>query len=245
VGTAGALLGIYAFTLQIYFDFSGYTDLAIGCSNLLGFQLPENFRRPYASLSITDFWRRWHISLSSWLRDYLYIPLGGSRMRSSWGTSRNLMLTMLLGGLWHGAAWHFVLWGGLQGLLLVAERALGIGRDESRGIAGRSRALSRLATFHLVCLSWMLFRAPDNAKLLEIFRALARTQQPVEVTVGWLVAIGIICLGVAAQVVGEHRSLQDQFLRLPIPAQAGAYALVAVLATVLGSTASPFIYFQF
>ena len=115
------LLAIYGFAAQIYCDFSGYTDMAIGLALLLGFQLPQNFNRPYLALSLQDFWRRWHMTLSRWLRDYLYIPLGGNRggVRR---TYRNLMLTMLLGGLWHGAAWTFVIWGGIHGSALSVER---------------------------------------------------------------------------------------------------------------------------
>ena len=115
------LLAIYGFAVQIYCDFSGYTDMAIGIALLLGFQLPQNFNRPYLALSLQDFWRRWHITLSRWLRDYLYIPLGGNRDGER-RTYRNLMLTMLLGGLWHGAAWTFVIWGGIHGGALSAER---------------------------------------------------------------------------------------------------------------------------
>ena len=122
-GMLTAWSGVVAFGLQIYFDFSGYTDMAIGMAKLLGFHFPVNFRRPYLASSITDFWRRWHISLSTWLRDYLYIPLGGNR-HGRWMTYRNLMLTMLLGGLWHGASWNFVIWGGYHGALLSIERIL-------------------------------------------------------------------------------------------------------------------------
>ena len=120
-GMLTAWSGVVAFGMQIYFDFSGYTDMAIGMAKLLGFHFPVNFRRPYLASSITDFWRRWHISLSTWLRDYLYIPLGGNR-HGRWMTYRNLMITMLLGGLWHGASWNFVIWGGYHGALLSVER---------------------------------------------------------------------------------------------------------------------------
>src|ERR1700733_963026 len=124
-GRLTAWCGVLPFGITIYFDFSGYTDMAIGMAKLLGFHFPVNFRRPYLARSITDFWHRWHISLSTWLRDYLYIPLGGNR-HGRWMTYRNLMLTMLLGGLWHGASWNFVIWGGYQGALLSLEKAFGI-----------------------------------------------------------------------------------------------------------------------
>ncbi len=152
------LLGVYAFAFQIYGDFAGYSAIAIGVAKWLGFDLMENFRRPYFALDPRDFWRRWHISLSTWLRDYLYISLGGSRGGPG-RTARNLMLTMLLGGLWHGAAWTFVIWGGLHGLWLVLHRAwdaVGAARTAPGAIG---RAIRLLATFHLVCLGWLFFRA--------------------------------------------------------------------------------------
>ncbi len=123
-GATAAWSGTFAFAMQIFFDFSGYTDMAIGMALLLGFHFPVNFMRPYLAFSITDFWHRWHVSLSRWLRDYLYIPLGGNR-GGSWKTYRNLMLTMLLGGLWHGASFNFVIWGGYHGALLSLERIAG------------------------------------------------------------------------------------------------------------------------
>src|SRR5262249_24437449 len=123
-GGAAAWGAVFAFAMQIYFDFSGYTDMPIGFARILGFRFPVNFRQPYLAISITDFWQRWLISLSSWLRDYLYIPLGGNR-HGRLMTYRNLMLTMLLGGLWHGANWNFLIWGGYHGSLLSLERALG------------------------------------------------------------------------------------------------------------------------
>ena len=156
-----SLVGIYGFAVQIYCDFSGYTDIAIGLALLLGFRFPPNFDAPYTATSVQDFWRRWHMTLSRWLRDYLYIPLGGNRGERS-TTYRNLMLTMLLGGLWHGAAWTFVVWGGLHGLFLSVEHR----RAERRAGAGRpladdagARVARRLLTFHLVCLGWVFFRA--------------------------------------------------------------------------------------
>lgn len=157
-----AWVGAFAFAMQIYFDFSGYTDIARGCARLLGFDLPRNFDRPYLASDIADFWRRWHISLSSWLRDYLYIPLGGSR-RGPARTLLNLLLTMALGGLWHGASWNFLLWGIYHGLLLCLHRGW-------RAIRGEGRPATRLGgvagvalTFLVVLLGWVPFRAPDFA----------------------------------------------------------------------------------
>lgn len=160
------LLATYIFAIQIYCDFSGYSDIAIGCARVLGYDLMENFNRPYFSKSITEFWRRWHISLSTWLRDYLYIPLGGNRMGEV-ATYKNLIITMLLGGLWHGAAWNFIIWGALHGFFLSVERSF----NYSGVIAGKSkiiRFLSGVVTFHLVCLSWIFFRTETTKDAFEI-----------------------------------------------------------------------------
>lgn len=156
IGVLDSWYGIIAYAFQIYFDFSGYSDMAIGLGLMLGFVFPKNFDSPYSSGSITEFWRRWHISLSSWLRDYLYIPLGGNR-QGKVRTYINLALTMLLGGLWHGAAWNFVVWGGIHGLLLGYERV--------RGKTSFYQRLPRPArvglTFFIVLIGWVFFRAPD------------------------------------------------------------------------------------
>jgi alginate O-acetyltransferase complex protein AlgI len=154
----GALIGIYAFALQIYGDFSGYSDIARGTAQLLGFRLMRNFDLPYFATTPQGFWRRWHISLSTWLRDYLYVSLGGNR-GGTLLTCRNLFLTMLLGGLWHGASWTFVIWGGYHGLLLIAYRLLGLEGRPPGNLA--TRVLQGLLLFHLVCLGWLFFRAPD------------------------------------------------------------------------------------
>ncbi len=153
------LVALYAFAFQIYGDFSGYTDIARGVSKLLGFDLMRNFDLPYFATSPSDFWRRWHISLSSWLRDYLYIPLGGNK-GGPWATYRNLTITMLLGGLWHGAAWNFVIWGAYHGLLLSIYRALGI-RTESGAYPRGVVLLLGILMFHLTCIGWLLFRAQN------------------------------------------------------------------------------------
>ncbi|HIN79781.1 MAG TPA: MBOAT family protein [Planctomycetes bacterium] len=154
-----AWAGTFAFSWQIFFDFAGYSTCAIGAALCLGFALPDNFRFPYAAVGFSDFWRRWHISLSSWLRDYLYIPLGGNR-RGAVRTRINLMLTMLIGGLWHGAAWRFVIWGGLHGFYLGLERLV-MKMPISRVLAGKlwMRPLVAVATFGAVCVAWVFFRA--------------------------------------------------------------------------------------
>src|SRR5688572_8487017 len=161
-----ALFGILGYAIVIYADFSGYTDIAIGVAKLLGFQFPRNFDRPYAARSIQDFWRRWHMTLSRWLRDYLYIPLGGSR-RGERRTYVNVMLTMVLGGLWHGAAWTFVVWGALHGGYLAVGRLVRARREAGRLPTPTETParvwLQRSVTFHLVCLGWVFFRADSLA----------------------------------------------------------------------------------
>ncbi|SKB02313.1 D-alanyl-lipoteichoic acid acyltransferase DltB, MBOAT superfamily [Prosthecobacter debontii] len=163
LGGLEVLLGVYAFAFQIYGDFAGYSSIACGTACWLGFDLAVNFRRPYFAISPQDFWQRWHISLSTWLRDYLYIPLGGNR-QGSLMTYRNLMLTMLLGGLWHGAAWTFVVWGGIHGLWLAVHRALGGGRRKDAPDSVGLVLVKWLVTFHLVCLTWLVFRAETFAQ---------------------------------------------------------------------------------
>ncbi len=169
------ILGVYAYAIQIFCDFSGYTDMGRGVAHMLGYELPENFERPYLAVNIIDFWRRWHITLSRWLQDYLYIPLGGSRCSPA-KRYRNLLVTMALGGLWHGASWNFVIWGLFHGLLLMATRAA----HDIRGTApaeplfgGRVyRFASMLLTFHLVCAGWVFFRAESFGGAVAVFSEL-------------------------------------------------------------------------
>lgn len=162
----------YAFAFQIYFDFSGYTDIARGSANLFGYKVPINFNLPYLAANISDFWRRWHISLSTWLRDYLFIPLGGSR-GSKWSNYRNLLITMTLGGLWHGAAMHFLIWGIYQGVMLVAHKEFQILKENLNWLKSFvdskvGHALSMVLTFHVVCVGWVFFRAETNSLALQM-----------------------------------------------------------------------------
>jgi D-alanyl-lipoteichoic acid acyltransferase DltB (MBOAT superfamily) len=160
-GAAAAWIGVIAFSMQIYFDFAGYTDIARGCARLLGYEFPPNFERPYLARDIAEFWRRWHISLSTWLRDYLYIPLGGNR-RGHVRTYVNLLITMGLGGIWHGASWNFAVWGLYHGVLLALHRLWRqVHGDAEAGWFGQ--AVSVCVTFILVTLGWVMFRAPDFA----------------------------------------------------------------------------------
>jgi D-alanyl-lipoteichoic acid acyltransferase DltB (MBOAT superfamily) len=171
VSGLAVLFGVYAFALQIYCDFSGYTDIARGVAKLLGVELMVNFNRPYLATNPSDFWRRWHISLSQWLRDYLYVPLGGSRSGRR-RTYVNLMVTMVLGGLWHGAAWNFILWGAYQGLLLVGHRFIVDDLKLWKSSNRMSTLLSRVLMFHATCYGWLLFRANSFEQIIKFTRAL-------------------------------------------------------------------------
>ncbi len=238
-GLLAAWSGVFAFALQIYFDFSGYTDMAIGMAKLLGFHFPANFRRPYLAAGITDFWRRWHISLSTWLRDYLYIPLGGNR-HGTLMTYRNLMLTMLLGGLWHGASWNFVIWGGYHGALLSVERMLGI--KQSRWWAYPFRAI---LTFLLVCISWVFFRAATLHDSLTVIGQMFSRTRGVLLLQNYHFLLAGIALVMA--LVEEHLSLLERILRAPAWAHAVALALLLFCLEIFGvfDVAIPFVYFQF
>ena len=195
------LMGIYGYALQIYCDFSGYSDMAIGIALLLGFQFPKNFDAPYKSATITEFWRRWHISLSNWLRDYLYISLGGNR-KGRWRTYLNLLITMVLGGLWHGAAVRFILWGALHGVALAVHKlwlevvpgSKALGKDMNPV----TRVLGWFVTFNIVCLGWLLFRAEDmqtvHLMLYQIFHSFSPQIIP-QVIEGYKVVFGLIVLG--------------------------------------------------
>ena len=240
-----AWLGVHAFAFQIYFDFSGYSDVAIGCSKLMGFELPDNFARPYVAVSLRDFWRRWHISLSTWLRDFLYIPLGGGRMPTRAGVCRNVMITMLLGGLWHGAAWNFVIWGMLHGIYLVVERLTGF--EFSAQCSSRLRKLIAIVlVYHLVLITWVFFRAPDINTAKLVFQSLFSFAGPLVHTNGVYLVIAIMVGGWLAQLIGEIRDWKTDWVRFPIWIKGSIYALVILLTTVFGSGAyRPFIYFQF
>lgn len=237
---ADIALAAYAYAVQIYCDFSAYSDIAIGCAALLGFHFPRNFDQPYRAATLSEFWRRWHISLSSWLRDYLYRPLGGNR---SGRTGLNLMLVMLLGGLWHGAAWQFVLWGALHGLGLLVERALGVARTVPRGFA---RVALTLLTFHLVVLGWVLFRSPDIATAQAMLAGLGDWSAPATVASLPLAALTLAALAWHFMPADLAQRVEQALARLPATV-IGAGAGAAICATLLLGPAgvAPFIYFQF
>ncbi|MEI7894265.1 MAG: MBOAT family protein [Myxococcales bacterium] len=236
------LFAVYGYAVQIYADFSGYTDVALGSALLFGYRLPKNFDSPYTAMDLQDFWRRWHVSLSSWLRDYLYIPLGGSR-EGGWRTYRNLMITMLLGGLWHGASWNFVLWGALHGAGLAATRAWQRwrGRDEgSRGLLARGVGVA--ATFHFVCLAWVFFRAPSFSHAVLMLRQLVSLSGGTTV----LTAQVLVLIGVGLSMQWVPSGLGKQFARLPSVAQGAVLAAFAIVLHLVSRVApQPFVYGQF
>lgn len=247
--TAGALDGwiaVFAFSGQIYSDFCGYTLCAIGAALCFGFLLPQNFRQPYAAAGFSDFWRRWHISLSSWLRDYLYVPLGGNR-DGEWRTLRNLMLTMLIGGLWHGASWLFVLWGGLHGACLVLERSWRRRWPESGGRANRIDWIPRLMTFVVVSLIWIPFRSEDWDELAAVVQALFRTAAPELLDPGPRLLALISMIGMLAwQLRYRDRALREILASWPPMAQAMFLGLSLIgLFLSSGGDERAFIYFQF
>ncbi|HWU02532.1 MAG TPA: MBOAT family O-acyltransferase [Novosphingobium sp.] len=242
-GSLDLLLAAYGYAVQIYCDFSAYTDTAIGLAALLGYRFPRNFNQPYRAASLQDFWRRWHISLSSWLRDYLYIPLGGSRhglLRMYFALSA----TMILGGLWHGASWNFIIWGGIHGGALVAER---LWRDlRPQWLPALPRPLGVLVTFHLVTAAWIFFRCASFADAMAFFRGLGQ-MTPGAVSASPLVA-GLMVLGMALH-FGPADMVGRIALRLrAAPAIVVALALASALLVVEAMRpdgVAPFIYFQF
>jgi alginate O-acetyltransferase complex protein AlgI len=249
VGSLAAWVGVYAFSFQVYYDFSGYTDVALGSALLLGYELPPNFNRPYVATSITEFWHRWHMTLSSWLRDYLFKSLGG--LRTPWKVHRNIIVTMFLGGLWHGAAWHFAVWGLCHGVLLSIERWAGVrARGNPEAQTPISEALVRLVKGALVFQVWtflaILFRAKglDDAGALLV--RMFSFDTPAVLTNGLVVATLIVVLSWCWQALDEVTSVKERFVSLPLPVKAVAYSVVTV-GILIASSAAPrsFIYFQF
>jgi alginate O-acetyltransferase complex protein AlgI len=246
-GFADAWLGTLAFSAQIFFDFAGYSTCAIGAALCLGFVLMDNFRYPYAAIGFSDFWQRWHISLSTWLRDYLYIPLGGNR-RGAMRTRVNLMITMLLGGLWHGAAWRFVVWGGLHGSYLVVERQAK-DRWGARALwTGRgARVVLALLTYAAVCLTWVFFRAPTLAAARHVSGSMLTGGHDSHL-LGTLGRSIIVAL--TAVLLTTHWWLRDSSIEAKWQAMSPwvrATALTAMLVSLclVSGDARAFIYFQF
>lgn len=240
-GPAELLLGVYAFAVQIYCDFSGYSDIAIGLGRTLGYTIPVNFLHPYQSLSITEFWRRWHISLSSWLRDYLYVPLGGNRVGPK-RTYVNLILTMVLGGLWHGAAFNFIVWGSIHGGLLAIERYLGVKATPPADLARWQAWLRRVVVFHLVCVAWVFFRAETFASAIAIFSGIFSA-------IGNWAAVSPMVVGwIALFAVAHEVSRRVDWLRVsqrPVVLGASLTVLAVSVLVMFRRIPSEFIYFQF
>jgi alginate O-acetyltransferase complex protein AlgI len=241
-GLLQAWTGVLAYAVQIYFDFSGYSDMAIGLGLMLGFHFPLNFLAPYRARSITDFWRRWHVSLSTWLRDYLYIPLGGNR-RGPGRTYVNLLTTMLLGGLWHGAQWTFLLWGGFHGVLLALERRFG-------GAPGWQRVpmgLRVLATFVLVLFGWAIFKADNLGTLGAIWGGMAGLHgigEPLQLRFGTGLACSMLAIGLAV-VFLVPRSDQLVMRFRPFVMTGAGVAFVLAVCHLLATNYSPFLYWRF
>jgi len=243
-GPGAAWSGVVAFSGQIFCDFAGYSTCAIGTALTLGFVLPINFRNPYAAVGFSDFWRRWHISLSTWLRDYLYISLGGNR-RGAARTYINLMLTMLIGGLWHGAAWTFVIWGGLHGLYLSAERFIREHLWPARWNSAPLRFAYGLLTLALVMLAWIWFRAPDFAAGCNIFHKLFLPAS------AWIFdAAQKLALVVFVAIIGTHwlfneKDLKALYPRVPPPLLGLLLGILLALIVLSPGDNHAFIYFQF
>lgn len=246
------LIGTYAFTWQVYGDFSGYSDIARGCAQLLGFHLMVNFRQPFLALRLQDFWRRWHISLSTWLRDYLYIPLGGSA-NGQWNTARNLFVTMVLAGLWHGANWTFVIFGAIHGVVLAAERYFfplkskpGTAIQQAGAAGFFARWGQRILTFNVLCLSLAFFRATSLSAAVQFLAGLSNFAWRSE----YLSAFFMLCLFsiplFLVDLLQEAGNQEYPFAKSPYALRTGlaAFALV-VLALFSGSNLNAFVYFQF
>jgi alginate O-acetyltransferase complex protein AlgI len=239
-GAGDALIATIGYAVQIYCDFSGYTDMAIAIAGLLGYQLRPNFAQPYLAASLIDFWRRWHISLSSWLRDYLYIPLGGNRHGNQ---SRNLMITMLLGGLWHGASWTFVAWGALHGVGLVVNRAWRSMRRVDAELE-RYSLIGNLATFAFVWFAWIFFRAPDFPTASLVISRLIELEPPVQMS--WPYAMAALASLTVLHVLFYFANLQRLARQVGAEAFAFGYGCaVAAMLPFVNVAAQPFIYFQF
>ena len=238
--TLGIWIAVVFYAVQIYCDFSGYTDMAIASAGLLGYNLTRNFAFPYFAANIAEFWRRWHISLSTWLRDYLYISLGGNRSGAA-KTYRNLMITMVLGGLWHGAAWHFIIWGGLHGVALAIHRWV----RERNVLPAIYTPLGMIATFYWVCLAWIFFRAETMEDALHLTRAFVTFQSPGETSLDPRLLLWLIP-AVAAHWIAYRHDVILWVRRVPDWAFSAGLAMAAITALMFVPTdVQPFIYFQF
>jgi len=265
LGALDAWTGVLAFSGQIFFDFAGYSTCAIGAALCLGFILPLNFRFPYAAIGFTDFWRRWHITLSAWLRDYLYIPLGGNR-KGRLRTYMNLMITMLLGGLWHGANWTFVVWGGLHGLYLWGERLFTDRKDARRyregnpinamaepvkagiGLSASNKWVYALLTFLLINITWVFFRSPTftgAGNMLQSMFGMVHEATPLLTTIAIVKVAVIVAVMLVAHWLMRNTTILDLVRRLPWWVTGLSWSLMLILLILSQESSSSFIYFQF
>jgi alginate O-acetyltransferase complex protein AlgI len=241
---AEVLAAVYAYSLQIYFDFSGYTDIARGVGLLLGVRLPINFDHPYQSTNLTEFWRRWHITFSQWLREYLYFSLPGKRTKVM--PYINLVITMLLGGLWHGIAWTFAIWGLLHGLGLAATHGFRSWRGRPKPIATWKRALLIFATYQFVCLTWLFFRANSLAGAQELLRRIASLTPGFDNLSAPVVAVMLLSAATLFISKAWYSRIMDGFAQSPSYVHAAALFLVALALQLLGGRGSaPFVYSRF
>lgn len=243
------LASVYAYAIQIYCDFSGYTDIAIGLALVFGFKIPINFNSPYHATSISDFWRRWHISLSRWLRDYLYIPLGGNR-KGIFRTHLNLIITMLLGGLWHGANWRFVIWGAIHGVALSVERLFAGLHRQTKNSASR-RFMQRLLTFHMVGFAWIFFRANDFESISRMFYQITSNFSPsftgeesyayIPTCIALLIGFAVISLPIRIKEQLRGWFIHQHWLvKILI-----SVIIILIIIQVSNVETQPFIYFRF
>lgn len=240
-------LATFAFSAQIFFDFSGYSTCAIGAALCFGFALPDNFHAPYAAVGFSDFWRRWHISLSTWLRDYLYISLGGNR-HGTFNTYRNLMITMLLGGLWHGAAWGFIIWGSLHGLFLIIERILQPMLTSMRWLKFSGvQFLLALLTYLLVCIAWVFFRAPEFSHASQLLNEMffGQFHNTLLSTVQMWLIITLVGGLLIYQWLMRHSCLEHLAARIPLAGRAAFLAILMICLLFTPGDQRAFIYFQF
>ncbi|MCI5081835.1 MAG: MBOAT family protein, partial [Saprospiraceae bacterium] len=251
-GSLHLLIGVVFYSFQIYCDFSGYSDIAIGLARMMGFDFPKNFRTPYFSTNFSEFWQRWHITLSSWLRDYLYIPLGGNR-HGTWNTYRNLMITMLLGGLWHGASWVFVFWGFLHGMYLVVQRLAGSAYakilSQLRFPALLRSGINMALVYAFTCLAWIFFRATDFNNALEVINGIGQIESFTfaQVTNKFWVMKGVLLISllVSIEVLDLRYDYKEVLLRSPAFRIAGMAGLIWLIAFFGTFDSNAFIYFQF
>jgi alginate O-acetyltransferase complex protein AlgI len=240
-----AWTGVIAYAVQIYGDFSGYSDMAIASAGLLGYKFCTNFNFPYLASSVTDFWRRWHMSLSTWLKDYLYIPLGGNRGTKLF-TYRNLMITMLLGGLWHGAAWNFIIWGGLHGAALVVHKEWSNLAKRWPLLQSISASLGPVLTFYFVCCTWIFFRAKDFDTAFTVLKSFVLMNSQGDQSLPVMLAIVLAALAVCQWMAAKSGFTVPKLMQLPMPVFASSYGCILAGAFAMASTSYvPFIYFRF